>query len=392
MAALTVAAITAASLLLASPASAAAAPVVTHLDVTAGITSGGARVEVTGHNFSRVRYVLFGSKRGSSLHILNSSALLITAPSHSAARIQVRVVTASGESPRSDAAWFTFEPLSYSGTHLNGGHTAAQEARISAGYRSRAASLERVPVAAKSSRWTLAMGRSAARRAKAWQGLPYSWAGGTTGGPSTGVCDYGHGGGGWYDCRIWGFDCSGLALYGWGRYESLAHYAATQYSQAGRFHPKVDELQPGDLLFYSDTGSRSHIHHVVMYVGHGKVIQAQQSGFEVALAQRTSVLPGQYYGATRPMSTGRQSVGPTLTRLSRTKVRAGEQLTVRGTHLSTASVVKFGTARTYNFKIVSSTKLVVTVPAHTAGTINVRVGNAWGVSRANSHTHLTYVR
>ena len=383
-------AVLAGALFTASPAVAATPPVVGHLDVTAGITSGGARVEITGQGLRHVRAVVFGSHRGSGLHVLSATALLVTAPKHGAGRVQVRVITSAGESAPTSAAWFTYEPLSFTGTHLNGGRTAAQERSVASHYRAKAASLERVRTAARSSRWTLAMGRSAVRRAKAWLGLPYSWAGGTTSGPSTGVCDYGHGGGGWYDCRIWGFDCSGLVLYGWSRYESLVHYAATQYTQAGRFHPRVDELQPGDLLFYSDTGSRSHIHHVAMYVGHGKVIQAQQSGFEVAVTPRASVLPGQYYGATRPMSTGKQGAGPTVTKLSRRTVHGGEQLTVRGRNFGTASVVKFGTHRTYAFQVISSTKIVVTVPAHSRGRLNVRVGNAWGVSKANAATHLTY--
>jgi peptidoglycan DL-endopeptidase CwlO len=41
----------------------------------------------------------------------------------------------------------------------------------------------------------------------------------------------------------------------------------------------LDRLVPGDLLFYDDgTGNAASIHHVAMYVGDGKMVDAPTEG------------------------------------------------------------------------------------------------------------------
>lgn len=370
----------------ASASTSAVLPTVAKLDVTAGITSGGARLEVTGSNFRSVTRVSFGSVRGTQLRVLSSTALLVTAPRHARGLVEVRVVTKAGPSAETAADRFRYEPLSFTGTHLNGGRTAAQERVTASHLKAKRAAAARVPTAAKSSKWTAAMGKSAAGRAEAWIGLPYSWAGGTSAGPSLGVCDNGHGGGGWFDCRIVGFDCSGLVLYSWARYTGLAHFAETQYSQAGRYHPSVAELQPGDLLFYSTNHKRAGIHHVVIYVGNGNVIQAQQSGFGIGVTPMDEVYPGQYYGATRPLSSGRQGAGAVVTRLSASSASTagGTTLTITGSNFATTSVVRVGDVPVYDFKVLTTHTIAVTLPKHAAGTVSVQVGNAWGISAADA--------
>ena len=101
-------------------------------------------------------------------------------------------------------------------------------------------------------------------------GTMYAWAGGNAGGPTYGVCA---GDGAPNDCHVFGFDCSGLTMYGWAPYLTMSHYAATQY-EAGSYHPGLSKLRPGDLLFWSSNGTISGIHHVAMYIGGGSVIQA----------------------------------------------------------------------------------------------------------------------
>ena len=67
-------------------------------------------------------------------------------------------------------------------------------------------------------------------------------------------------------------------MYAWGPYLSMDHYAATQYTQAGSYHPSTSNLMPGDLVFWSSDGTIGGIHHVAIYIGGGNVIQAPQSG------------------------------------------------------------------------------------------------------------------
>ena len=129
-------------------------------------------------------------------------------------------------------------------------------------------------------------------------GMRYSWAAGNASGPTYGVSEPGNA---WNDSNVLGFDCSGLTLYAWAPYLGMDHYAATQYTQAGSYHPSTDNLMPGDLVFWSSNGSISGIHHVAVYIGGGMVIQAPESGSVIQETPLGSVSWG-YYGATRPLT------------------------------------------------------------------------------------------
>jgi cell wall-associated NlpC family hydrolase len=91
-----------------------------------------------------------------------------------------------------------------------------------------------------------------------------------------------------------GFDCSGLVAYVYGRLGiALPHNAAAQYGY-GR---PVDSrhLRPGDLVFFHGLG------HVGLYIGHGRMIHAPQTGERVEI-QSLSVRSGSIEGARRIMS------------------------------------------------------------------------------------------
>lgn len=147
--------------------------------------------------------------------------------------------------------------------------------------------------------WSAAKAQNAVNRAMSYLGTPYSWAAGNSQGPTYGVC--GTGGAGNNDCHVYGFDCSGLTMYAWGPYISLTHYAATQYTQAGSYHPGTGQLQPGDLVFWSGDGTIAGIYHMAMYIGNGNVIQAPESGEVIRVTNLWNVTSG-YYGATRPLT------------------------------------------------------------------------------------------
>jgi cell wall-associated NlpC family hydrolase len=156
-----------------------------------------------------------------------------------------------------------------------------------------------LPPAGSMGGWTAAKGRAAVNRAMRQLGMPYAWAGGNYNGPTYGVNSPGTDG--WNDSSVYGFDCSGLMMYAWapqGLY--LAHYAATQFSQAGSYHPGPGNFMPGDLLFWGLPG-QSDIHHVAMYIGGGDVIQAPYSGTTVQVTPWNQV-SGDYFGATRPLT------------------------------------------------------------------------------------------
>lgn len=89
-----------------------------------------------------------------------------------------------------------------------------------------------------------------------------------------------------------GFDCSGLTKYVYARHGiNLPHYAAYQYNM-GVPVPN-DMLQPGDLIFWGP----GHPHHVGMYIGQGKYVEA--SGFSEMVKISTLTFDGDYAGARR---------------------------------------------------------------------------------------------
>jgi cell wall-associated NlpC family hydrolase len=181
-----------------------------------------------------------------------------------------------------------------------GGWATADPKRASAlnlAYAKLALKNEHIPPAPAGPTWTPAMGRTVVERALQYIGTDYAWAGGNADGPTQGVCTAGDA---HLDCLRVGFDCSGLALYSWAPYLSMAHFAATQYN-SGSVHPAPAELMPGDLVFWSNDGTAAGIHHVAIYVGDGNVIQAPESGDIVRITPLGSVSSG-YFGATRPLS------------------------------------------------------------------------------------------
>jgi cell wall-associated NlpC family hydrolase len=94
------------------------------------------------------------------------------------------------------------------------------------------------------------------------------------------------------------YDCSGLV---WDSYRQvgkmLPRIANTQY----RDTPKIadrNKLIAGDLVFFGPPGSWEGIHHVGIYMGGGKMIQAPTTGDVVKIS---TVWWSRYYGATRPL-------------------------------------------------------------------------------------------
>ncbi|MEU1884530.1 C40 family peptidase [Micromonospora sp. WMMD987] len=94
------------------------------------------------------------------------------------------------------------------------------------------------------------------------------------------------------------FDCSGLM---WAAYRSAGYYdlprvARDQYYATRGRTVAQSALLPGDLLFFASGSSWTTIHHVAMYIGNGRMVQAPRSGDVVKISQvRWSGL----YAATR---------------------------------------------------------------------------------------------
>ena len=126
--------------------------------------------------------------------------------------------------------------------------------------------------------------------AKTQLGLPYSWGGGGSSGPSYGIPP---------DTGIWGFDYSGLTQYAYAR--AGIQIGGTSRDQWYRFRGNTvakADLQPGDLVFWGSGSSYTSIYHVALYIGGGKVVQAPQSGDVVKISSMWYV--SDHFGAVSP--------------------------------------------------------------------------------------------
>jgi cell wall-associated NlpC family hydrolase len=127
-------------------------------------------------------------------------------------------------------------------------------------------------------------GSAAGEAAVAWAekqiGVPYVW-----GGETSGV----------------GFDCSGLVQWAWAQ-AGYAMPRTTEEQWSALPHVPLNQLQPGDLLYYYNLDGDSAVDHVVMYVGTGPwgsntIIAAAYTGTNISLAP---IFTGGLIGAARP--------------------------------------------------------------------------------------------
>jgi len=90
------------------------------------------------------------------------------------------------------------------------------------------------------------------------------------------------------------WDCSGLTMGAWaagGLY--LPHYSVAQYDASTPISPS--DLQPGDLVFWGDSGDPSSIYHVALYSGDGMIIQAPRTGRDVEEVSMYYWIPPNFY-------------------------------------------------------------------------------------------------
>ena len=75
----------------------------------------------------------------------------------------------------------------------------------------------------------------------------------------------------------------------------LSHYTGAQWAETARV--AVSDLRPGDLVFFGSSGETSH--HMGLYIGGGRMIEAPYTGATVREASiyRSDLLP--YGGRVR---------------------------------------------------------------------------------------------
>ena len=97
------------------------------------------------------------------------------------------------------------------------------------------------------------------------QGIPYSWGGGSIGGPTTGT-NQGNG--------TVGFDCSSFVQYAFARVGVMLPRTTYAQINCGTAVTPTD-AQPGDLLFFGNPQSPDH---VGIYIGNNRMVEAPHTG------------------------------------------------------------------------------------------------------------------
>ena len=78
-----------------------------------------------------------------------------------------------------------------------------------------------------------------------------------------------------------GFDCSGYSKWAYARIgKHLPRTSQAQYRAAA--HIRTSQRRPGDLVFFL---SGSHVYHLGIYAGHGRMWHSPRSGQRVRLAK-----------------------------------------------------------------------------------------------------------
>ncbi len=123
-------------------------------------------------------------------------------------------------------------------------------------------------------------------RSQVGKGLSYSWGGGGKGGPAYGV---GTSPSGYHDSGRFGFDCSGYTLYAmWkGAGVDVGANTTAQYAHGKRV--KRSAMQAGDLVFWGSGGST---HHVALYLGHGRILEADAPRTSTSVHETSLTTPG----------------------------------------------------------------------------------------------------
>ncbi|MEV7415272.1 NlpC/P60 family protein [Streptomyces sp. NPDC089919] len=160
-----------------------------------------------------------------------------------------------------------------------------------------------------------AVAEAAVRAACEQVGVWYTWGGGhgAQPGPTYGQVDPSDPAS-QHDPERLGFDCSGLVRYAYARatgrdllagnsrHQFETPYATARFGAAQGTAP----LLPGDLLAWGAGGA---IHHIAVYLGAGKMVEARQSGTRIMVSDVR--LGGDYAGAVR-IDGGAQQPGGTF--------------------------------------------------------------------------------
>jgi len=103
----------------------------------------------------------------------------------------------------------------------------------------------------------------------------------------------------WGGATLNGFDCSGFVMYVFKQFGyNLPHYSVSQYNY-GTYVEK-ENLQKGDLVFFTASKTSTTISHVGIYIGDGNFVHARSATRPLGIdSLSTQSYIDRYYGAKR---------------------------------------------------------------------------------------------
>jgi len=337
-------------------------PVVDSLSMTAGQTRGGTTVTITGSHFSAATTVWFGGSKGRGLTVVSDTELQVVTPSHSRGTVPVRVSGPTGTSADAAAARFNYGYAPWVKS-LSSGHgltLGGARVRISGSHFSAATTVDfggigGIDVNVTSSkrlyvtvpahiegrvdvRLTNPFGTSAVKsKARYSFGLaPAPQV--TKATPTTG---YGVGGA--------TVTISGRNFYG-----------ITGVSFGNRA-AQIVSVGPTKLVVTAPPGTTGAV------------------GIQVAGAYGTSLAPGLTYTYLDTPAPVVAAVTP-----AGGSVAGGARVTISGQNFFVISTVYFGGLAGTELEVISTTRLQVTAPAQSAGTVDVVVAATPSLTSARS--------
>ncbi|AYV46331.1 hypothetical protein CFHF_15635 [Caulobacter flavus] len=344
------------------------APAVTSISPTAGPTTGGTTVTITGTNLSGATAVTFGGTAATGFTVDSATQITATAPAGSGT-VDVRVTTVGGTSATSAADQFTYVPaptvtsisptagptgggttVTITGTNLSGatavtfGGTAATGFTVVNG-TTISATAPAGAVGTVDVRVTAIGGTSATSAADqfTYVAAPTVTSISPTAGPT----------GGGTTVIITGTGFSAASPTG------AVKFGATNATYTINSNTQITATSPANAAGTYDV--------TVTTVGGTSATSAADQFTYVAAPTVTSISP---------------TAGPTT---------GGTTVTITGTNLSGATAVTFGATAATGFTVDSATQITATAPANSAGTYDIRVTTVGGTSATSAADQYTYV-
>jgi hypothetical protein len=176
------------------------------------------------------------------------------------------------------------------------------------------------------------------------------------------------------------------------------HYAYDPIPTLTAITPGAGKLVGGTTITLTGSGFRTGATTVTFGAGnHGTTVHVTSTTTltvkSAAHAAGTVTVSVTTPGGSSGIKVYTYDAGPTITSLSSKtgSINGGARFNITGTNFVSVQSVKFGTTTAASFTVTSSIKIVVTTPAHAAGTVHVTVTTPGGTTPTTTLNKYTFL-